>query len=86
MQFISSGQFIIDYRTYLLSNGISNAHVARMMGISPQQLQNVYKKKELTVTDVQLLCAAINYKCDLVIRERNKDSDHVIDVPHDNSN
>lgn len=83
LQFISSGQFISDYRIYLLEHGISNAHVARMMGISPQQLQNVFKKKELTVSDVQLLCAAINYKCELNIRERIKGKDFIVEVTSD---
>ena len=37
------------------------------MGISPQQLQNVYKKKELTITDLKALCNAINMQCTITI-------------------
>ena len=45
LKYNSTDQFLKDYRQYLDDNGITNAHVARKMGISPQQLQNVYKKK-----------------------------------------
>lgn len=61
-------QFIDDFRQYLTDNGISNAHVARKIGISPQQLQNIYHKKELTISDVKSMCNAIGYTCDVIIR------------------
>lgn len=68
LNYTDTPQFIIDFKQYLSDNGISNAHVARKMGISPQQLQNVYKKKELTVVDLQAMCNAINYTCTVDIK------------------
>lgn len=67
LKYIDSEQFINDYRKYLNDNGFSSAHVARKMSISPQQLNNIYNKKELTVNDVKRLCAAIDLECDLLI-------------------
>lgn len=67
LDYIGTAQFLADYRQYLQNNGITNAHVARKMDISPQQLQNMYKKKDLSVTDVKRLCAAIGLDCKIVI-------------------
>lgn len=70
MIYKNTNQFVADYRQYLDDNGITNTHVARQMGISPQQLQNVFKKKELTVTDLVNLCNAIGYNCNIDIRRK----------------
>lgn len=70
LKYVNTKQFLDDYRQYLDSNGIIHAHVARKIGISPQQLQNVYKKQELTVNDIIRLCNAINMDCDIVITYR----------------
>lgn len=67
LKYIDDEQFINDFRQYLDINGISSAHVARKMGISPQQLNNIYNKKELTVNDVKRMCAAIDLECDVLI-------------------
>jgi DNA-binding Xre family transcriptional regulator len=67
LEYKNTEQFLSDYRSYLIEKGITNAHVARKIGISPQQLQNVFKKKELTVSDVIKLCNAIDYNCRVVI-------------------
>lgn len=67
LQYKNTDQFLADYRSYLKDNGITNVHVARKIGISPQQLQNIFKKKELTVTDIQVLCSAINFECSINI-------------------
>ena len=67
LQYHDTKQFITDYRQYLKDNGISNAHVARKMDISPQQLQNVYKKQELAISDLIQLCNAINMQCNIII-------------------
>lgn len=67
LEYKNSNQFKQDYRKYLEDNGISSAHVARKIGISAQQLNNIYNKKELTLNDVQRLCNAINYTCDIII-------------------
>ena len=67
LEYKNSDQFKMDYRKYLENNGISNAHVARKIGISPQQLNNIWNKKELTLYDVQRLCIAIGFKCDINI-------------------
>ena len=67
LKYINTQQFINDYRQYLADNGITNAHIARKMHISPQQLQNLYKKKELTVTDVIDLCHGIALECKINI-------------------
>jgi len=66
-EYNNTEQFLSDYREYLKQTGISNAHVARKIGISPQQLQNVFKKQELTVSDVIKLCNAIDYNCKIMI-------------------
>ena len=67
LNFQNSEQFKTDYRKYLENNGISNAHVARKIGISPQQLNNIWNKKELTLHDVQRLCTAIGFNCNVTI-------------------
>lgn len=67
LEYNNTEQFLSDYRDYLKQKGISNAHVARKIGISPQQLQNVFKKQELTVSDVIKLCNAIDYNCKIMI-------------------
>lgn len=67
LEYKNTEQFLSDYRSYLIEKGITNAHVARKIGISPQQLQNVLKKKELTVSDVIKLCNAIDYNCKIMI-------------------
>lgn len=67
LEYNNTEQFLNDYREYLKEKGISNAHVARKIGISPQQLQNVFKKQELTVSDVIKLCNAIDYNCKIMI-------------------
>lgn len=67
LEYKNTEQFLSDYRSYLIEKGITNAHVARKIGISPQQLQNVFKKKELTVSDVIKLCNAIDYNCKILI-------------------
>lgn len=67
LEYNNTEQFLSDYREYLKQKGISNAHVARKIGISPQQLQNVFKKQELTVSDVVRLCNAIDYNCKIMI-------------------
>ena len=67
LEYKNTEQFLSDYRSYLIKKGITNAHVARKIGISPQQLQNVFKKKELTVSDVIKLCNAIDYNCKIMI-------------------
>ena len=67
LEYKNTEQFLSDYRSYLIEKGITNAHVARKKGISPQQLQNVFKKKELTVSDVIKLCNAIDYNCKIMI-------------------
>lgn len=75
LEYRDTPQFISDFRRYLEANGITNAHVARKMGISPQQLQNVYKKRELTITDVTSLCGAIGYTCKLDISKNDIDAE-----------
>jgi len=70
LKYVNTKQFLNDYRKYLNDNGIINAHVARKIGISPQQLQNVFKKQELTVSDVIRLCDAINMDCNVLISIR----------------
>lgn len=45
LEYKNTEQFLSDYRSYLIEKGITNAHVARKIGISPQQLQNVFKKR-----------------------------------------
>lgn len=67
LEYKNTEQFLSDYRSYLIEKGITNAHVARKIGISPQQLQNVFKKQELTVSDVIKLCNAIDYNCKIMI-------------------
>lgn len=67
LEYKSTEQFLNDYRNRLKEKGITNAHVARKIGMSPQQLQNVFKKQELTVSDVIKLCNAIDYNCKIVI-------------------
>lgn len=67
LQYINSKQFIDDYKKYLESNGISSAHIARKLNVSPQNLQNLYKKQQLTIDDVVDLCNAIGYKCSINI-------------------
>lgn len=67
LEYRNTEQFLNDYRNYLKEKGISNAHVSRKMNISPQQLQNVFKKQELTVSDVIKLCNAIDYNCKIMI-------------------
>jgi len=67
LEYHNTNQFIEDYRKILDENGIIYAHIARQIGISPQQLQNVFKKKELTVTDITRLCAAINKQVVIII-------------------
>lgn len=67
LEYKSTEQFLNDYRNYLKEKGITNAHVARKIGMSPQQLQNVFKKQELTVSDVIKLCNAIDYNCKILI-------------------
>ena len=67
LEYKNTEQFLSDYRSYLIEKGITNAHVARKIGVSPQQLQNVFKKKELTVSDVIKLCNAIDYNCKIMI-------------------
>ena len=67
LHYDNTDQFIKDYRQYLKDHGISNAHVARKIGISPQQLQNIYKKQELTLSDIIHLCNAIGYNCTINI-------------------
>lgn len=67
MKYINTEQFIADYRAYLKNHGITNTHVARQMNISPQQLQNVFKKQELTVYDLMRLCNAVNMRCTIEI-------------------
>lgn len=67
LEYKNTEQFLCDYRSYLTEKGVTNAHVARKIGISPQQLQNVFKKQELTVSDVIKLCNAIDYNCRIVI-------------------
>ena len=67
LEYKNTEQFLSDYRSYLIEKGITNTHVARKIGISPQQLQNVFKKKELTVSDVIKLCNAIDYNCKIMI-------------------
>lgn len=67
LEYKSTEQFLNDYRNHLKEKGITNVHVARKIGMSPQQLQNVFKKQELTVSDVIKLCNAIDYNCKIVI-------------------
>ena len=67
LEYKNTEQFLSDYRSYLIEKGITNTHVARKIGISPQQIQNVFKKKELTVSDVIKLCNAIDYNCKIMI-------------------
>jgi len=66
-QYIDTDQFIKEYRLYLKGNGITNTHIAKQMGISPQQLQNIFKKNELTVSDLKALCSAINTTAEIKI-------------------
>lgn len=70
LEYKDSKQFKNDYRKYLEDNGISNAHIARKIGISPQQLNNIWNKKELNLFDIQRLCAAIGYNCDIIIARK----------------
>lgn len=70
MEYKNTSQFISDYRDYLQDNGITNTHIAKKMDISPQQLQNVFKKKELTVIDLCKLCNAIGYSCNISITRK----------------
>lgn len=67
LEYINSKQFIDDYKKYLENNGISSAHIARKLNMSPQNLQNLYKKQQLTIDDVVGLCNAIGYKCSITI-------------------
>lgn len=67
LEYKNTEQFLKDYRSYLKEKGVTNAHVARKMEITPQQLQNIFKKQELTISDVIKLCNAIDYSCKIVI-------------------
>lgn len=61
-------QFLKDYRDYVESKGITSAHIARKIGISPQQLQNIYKKQQLTIYDITRLCNAVDYDVTINIK------------------
>lgn len=73
LKYIDSTQFKNDFKKYLEDNGISSAHIARKIGISPQQLNNIYNKKELTLNDVKRLCSAINLDCEIYISKHGSD-------------
>lgn len=69
LSYENTEQFKKEYREFLNNNGISNAHIARKIGISPQQLNNIWNKKELTVSDLKKLCNAIDFDCTIMIRD-----------------
>ena len=70
LEYKNTKQFLNNYRSYLKEKGITNAHISRKMDISPQQLQNIFKKQELTVNDLVRLCNAIDYSCRIVIEQK----------------
>ncbi|MBC5688186.1 helix-turn-helix transcriptional regulator [Mediterraneibacter sp. NSJ-55] len=70
LEYKSTEQFLHDYRKYLNEKGITNAHVARKMNISPQQLQNIFKKKQLNIIDLKKLCNAIDLEFIIDIKAR----------------
>ncbi len=71
MKYENTPQFITDFKQHLSDNGITNAQIAKKMGITSQQLQSMFKKKELTISDISKMCDAIGYKCNVNISRKD---------------
>ena len=65
MVYNSNEQLVTELKKLLLDTKCSQRDIAKQMGISPQALQNLLNKKQLSFADLQRVLDCIN--CDLLV-------------------
>lgn len=65
MIYSSNEQLVTELKKLLLDTRCSQRDIAKQMGISPQALQNLLNKKQLSFGDLKRVLDCIN--CDLLV-------------------
>lgn len=65
MIYSSNEQLVTELKKLLLDTRYSQRDIAKQMGISPQALQNLLNKKQLSFADLKRVLDCIN--CDLLV-------------------
>lgn len=65
MRYNSNEQLVTELKKLLLDTKCSQRNIAKQMGISPQALQNLLNKKQLSFADLKRVLDCIN--CDLLV-------------------
>lgn len=65
MIYKSNEQLVTELKKLLLDTRYSQRDIAKQMGISPQALQNLLNKKQLSFADLKRVLDCIN--CDLLV-------------------
>ena len=65
MIYNSNEQLVTELKKLLLDTRYSQRDIAKQMGISPQALQNLLNKKQLSFADLKKVLDCIN--CDLLV-------------------
>lgn len=65
MIYNNNEQLVTELKKLLLDTRYSQRDIAKQMGISPQALQNLLNKKQLSFADIKRVLDCIN--CDLLI-------------------
>lgn len=65
MIYKNNEQLVTELKKLLLDTKCSQRDIAKQMGISPQALQNLLNKKQLSFSDIKRVLDCIN--CDLLV-------------------
>jgi transcriptional regulator with XRE-family HTH domain len=72
MLYNDNEQLVIELKKLLIDNKCSQRDIAKKMGISPQALQNLLNKKQLSFSDMKKVLDCINYDLLVEFSSRNK--------------
>lgn len=64
MLYENNEQLVIEFKKLLLNDKISQRDISKTLNISPQALQNILNKKQLSFADMKRVLDCIGYKLD----------------------
>lgn len=65
-------QLVIETKKMIIESEYTQTEICKKMSIKTQQLQNIFKKENLSFKDVEKICNAANYDLIIEFKKRNK--------------
>ena len=72
-KYTDNNDLIKEIKKMIIDNNTTQKKVSDRLGISIQQLHNIFKKKNLSFYDVDKICAAAGVELFIDFREKEKD-------------